>query len=73
MLLICQVNHSPDLNIHTKVDKIVKRELLTDTFKLLQLDKTFKKIISIEQKWKSEHPINAEKIMKYVFSLSNIL
>lgn len=64
MLPICQVNHSPDLNTYTKVDKMVKRELLTDTFKLLQLDKTFKKIISLEQKWKIEHLLIADKSTK---------
>eukprot|EP00102_Acyrthosiphon_pisum_P003478 XP_001946028.2 PREDICTED: tubulin polyglutamylase TTLL6-like isoform X1 [Acyrthosiphon pisum] len=49
---LLEVNHSPDFHTDTSIDKIVKRELLIDTFKLLQLDKTLKKFVSAENKWK---------------------
>jgi len=40
----------------------VKRELLIDTFKLLQLNKTLKKFVSGEDKWKiQQQTINADK------------
>lgn len=48
-----QVNHSPDFHTNTTIDKTVKRALLMDTFRLLQLDKSFKKIVAGEEKWKT--------------------
>lgn len=65
--MLLQVNRSPDLHTNTAIDKIVKRQLLTDTFKLLQLDKTYKNAVSTEQKWKTrQHALNAEKDVLYV-------
>jgi len=50
------------LHTETAVDKLLKQELLTDTFTLLQLDTTLKKIVSREDKWKTGQQImNANK------------
>lgn len=56
------MNHSPDFHTETAIDKIVKQQLLRDTFKLLQLDTTFKKMITKEEKWKTgQRIVNADK------------
>ncbi|VVC30459.1 Tubulin-tyrosine ligase/Tubulin polyglutamylase [Cinara cedri] len=51
---LLEVNHSPDFHTETILDQIVKHKLLTDTFKLLQLDKSTKQIIAREEKWRIE-------------------
>lgn len=32
---LIEVNHAPSFNVDTKLDEVVKRDLLQDTFKLL--------------------------------------
>jgi tubulin polyglutamylase TTLL6/13 len=60
--MLLQVNRSPDLHTSTAIDKIVKRQLLTDTFKLLQLDKSYKNAAFTEQKWITrQRALKAEK------------
>ncbi|XP_050528158.1 tubulin polyglutamylase TTLL6-like [Daktulosphaira vitifoliae] len=51
---LLEVNHSPSYHTETTLDKILKQELLTDTFKLLQLDTSIKKLVIEEEKWKAE-------------------
>ncbi|XP_050424688.1 tubulin polyglutamylase TTLL6-like [Adelges cooleyi] len=63
---LLEVNHSPSFHTDTKLDQIVKEELLRDTFKLLQLDTSIKKLVSEEEKWKAEQRIlNTDKNLKY--------
>lgn len=40
------------MHTDTMIDKKLKQELLTDTFKLLRLDTTLKEFVSREEKWK---------------------
>lgn len=47
---LLEVNHAPSFNDDTEVDKIVKTNLITDTFRLLNIKYTTKQRILTNEK-----------------------